>query len=191
MPNDPFSKLPPSASAVTDMTTGDVLFRQGHTSKGLYSVISGRVVLQRVGLSGDIVSLHQAGAQGCLAEASIFSDTYHCDAICAADGQVRRFARQAVLDHIASDPEFALAFTQMLAKQVQAYRFQAEITSIKSAADRVSAAIDAGYLSGTVTEFASRIHLSREACYRALRRLCQQGKLRQDGRGKYRVCAPR
>jgi DNA-binding Lrp family transcriptional regulator len=36
-----------------------------------------------------------------------------------------------------------------------------------------------------VTELATRINLSHEACYRALRGLCDDGRMTRVGRGKY------
>jgi DNA-binding IclR family transcriptional regulator len=57
--------------------------------------------------------------------------------------------------------------------------------AIPSAKARVLAAIQAGYLDATITELATRINLTHEACYRALRTLCDDGHLKQTGRGTY------
>jgi len=65
-----------------EMHKGDVLFRQNQASSGLYRVVSGCVTLQRVGPGGDILTLHRAATGGLFAEASVFSATYHCDALC-------------------------------------------------------------------------------------------------------------
>jgi CRP-like cAMP-binding protein len=184
---DPFTQLPASAIKILDTAVGDILFRQGQKTHGLFTVVTGQVTMQRSGASGDILTLHQAFAGDWLAEASVFSDEYHCDAVCVAGGQVRHIAKQAVLDHIGANPQFAIAFTRVLARQVQSYRFLSEITAIRSASGRVFAAVEAGYLNGTVIAFASRINLTHEACYRALRQLCHRGVLVQEGRGRYRL----
>ncbi len=42
-----------------------------------------------------------------------------------------------------------------------------------------------GKLTGSVTQFASQIGLTKEACYRALRDLSDQGFLIKTGRGRY------
>ena len=60
----------------------------------------------------------------------------------------------------------------MLAIKTQHYRHLIEILAIRSAQARVYAAIEAGYLDGPVADFAARIHLTHEACYRALKDLC-------------------
>jgi hypothetical protein len=102
-------------------------------------------------------------------------------------GDVQHISKAATLKQLSTDKDFALAFTALLARQVQSYRFLLEITAIKSAEERVLAAVAAGYLNGAVTEFATRIHLTHEACYRALRTLCNQGRLMQMGRGQYQL----
>lgn len=166
---------------------GDVLFRQAEPTTGLYRVQRGCVNLRRITMAGDTLTLHRATAGDLFAEASVFSDQYHCDAICTESGAVEHISKVAVLDQLSKNRDFALAFTALLARQVQNYRFLLEITAIKSAEDRVLAAISAGYLDGAITEFATRIHLTQEACYRALRVLCNQGRLSQIGRGQYQL----
>lgn len=187
MLDDPFINLPNAAIRLIPTSTGDVLFRQAEPTKGLYRVQRGCVNLRRITVAGDALTLHRATAGNFFAEASVFSDHYHCDAVCAEGGTVQHISKVAVLDQLSKEKDFALAFTALLAKQVQSYRFLLEITAIKSAEERVLAAVSAGYLDGAVTEFATRIHLTQEVCYRALRALCNQGRLTQVGRGKYQL----
>lgn len=151
----------------------------------MFRVISGCVTLRRTTIAGDMLTLHKATAGGYFAEASIFSRTYHCEAICTAAGKVQKFGKREITALMRSSPEFSAAFSQLLATQVQQYRTHIELLAIRSANGRVMAAIKAGYLETTISEFASRINLSHEACYRALRLLCKDGCLKQVGRGKY------
>lgn len=169
------------------MHKGDVLFRQNQTATGLYRVVSGCVTLQRTGLGGDTLTLHKAVSGGLFAEASVFSATYHCDAICTEVGSVTKIAKPDVVATMHSNPAFSEGFTKLLAVQVQQYRAHIELLAISSAKDRILAAVQAGYFDATVTELATRINLSHEACYRALRRLCDEGRMVQAGRGKYKV----
>ncbi|MFV2052364.1 Crp/Fnr family transcriptional regulator [Aliiroseovarius sp. YM-037] len=187
MNDDPFSDLPDTAVRLIQTSTGDVLFRQAEPVRGLYRVQRGCVTLRRTTVAGDTLTLHRATTGDLFAEASVFSDQYHCDAICAEGGEVQHISKAAVLDQLSKDKDFALAFTALLARQVQSYRFLLEITAIKSAEERVLAAVSAGYLDGAVTEFATRVHLTHEACYRALRALCNKGRLTQLGRGQYQL----
>ena len=185
MLSDPFSHLPPTACRTIDTQKGDVLFRQDQTTSGLYLVVSGYVTLQRTGLGGDILTLHRAASGGLFAEASVFSATYHCDAICTEAGRVVKIAKADVLATMQSSPAFSEGFTRLLAVQVQQYRAHIELLAIQSAKERILVAVQAGYFDATVTELATRINLSHEACYRALRGLCNDGHMVRVGRGKY------
>jgi len=182
---DPFSHFPPDACRTIKMRHGDVLFRQRQSASGMYFVTSGCVTLQRTSSEGDTLTLHRATQGGYFAEASIFSDIYHCDAICTETGTAVEFAKDMVIAKMRSDPAFCESLTQLLAVQVQNYRSHIAIVAIRSAKDRVLAAVQAGYFTSTVTELATRINLTHEACYRALRVLCEDGRLIQIGRGRY------
>lgn len=187
MIHDPFSLLPSEARQRQAMHHREVLFRQGETTKGMYRVVSGSVTLQRTSLIGDTLNLHRAKGGGTFAEASIFSAEYHCDAICTNVGIFEVISKTAVLMALRTNPDFAESFTRMLATLVQHQRSLMEIMAIKSATDRVYAAIQAGYLVGTISEFASRINLTHEASYRALRTLTQKGLINQIARGQYQM----
>lgn len=182
---DPFSHLSATACRTIDMQKGDVLFRQSQKTSGLYRVVSGCVTLQRTGLGGDTLTLHRAVSGGLFAEASVFSATYHCDAICTEAGSVTKIAKADVVATMQSNPAFSEGFTRLLAVQVQQYRAHIELLAIPSAKERILAAVQAGYFDATVTELATRINLSHEACYRALRGLCDDGRMIRIGRGKY------
>ncbi|WP_187431354.1 hypothetical protein ROLI_030360 [Roseobacter fucihabitans] len=185
--NDVFSRLPTLACHKIDMRHEDVLFRQGQPTSGLFRIISGRVTLRRHGENGEVLTLHHAAAGGSFAEASIFSETYHCDAICTAAGSVEKLDKVAVVKLMEADADFSLAFTRHLALQVQHYRAHIEMLSIRSAKERIMVAVQAGYLEASAMELASRINLSHEACYRALTALCNEGRMRRTGRGQYEL----
>jgi len=76
---------------------GQTLFRAGTRSAGLYEVVSGVVRLIRVDRSGREAVLQTASAGETLAEASLFSSAYHCDAIAAAEAVVRLYPKNSVL----------------------------------------------------------------------------------------------
>lgn len=185
MLSDPFSHLPATACRTIDMDKGDVLFQQEQTTSGLYRVVSGRVTLQRTGLGGDTLTLHRVVSGGLFAEASVFSATYHCDAICTEAGSVMKVAKADVVATMQSNPAFSEGFTRLLAVQVQQYRAHIELLAIPSAKERILAAVQVGYFDATVTELATRINLTHEACYRALRALCDDGRMVRTGRGQY------
>jgi CRP-like cAMP-binding protein len=177
--------LPDTAVTVTKIGQNGLLFRQGETTRGFYKVSVGAVILQRRSEAGGTLILHRALAGDFIAEASIFSDVYHCDALCISDTQCIRYDRRAVLSLMRSDPNFTMRFANHLATQVQQYRAHAEILSVRSAKERVIAALYAGYHQGTVTELAGQINLTHEACYRALAALSKEKRVRRVGRGQY------
>jgi CRP-like cAMP-binding protein len=182
---DPFSHLPAKACRTIDMQKSDVLFHQNQPTSGLYRVVCGCVTLQRTGMGGDVLTLHRAMSGGFFAEASVFSATYHCDAICTEAGRVVKIAKADIVSTLQSDPAFAEGFTRLLAVQVQQYCAHIEMLAIPSAKERILVAVQAGYFDASVTELASRINLTHEACYRALRILCRDGRMVQTGRGRY------
>ncbi len=177
--------LPKSALKTISFKRGETLFRQGQQTHGFFRVVSGSVVLQRVTETGDMLVIHRAAEGAYFAEASIFSAVYHCDAVCLSDSTVVCYDRGITLDLMRAGPDFSMQFSQHLATQVQQYRAHSEILAIRSAKHRVLAAVQAGYLTGTVTELAGRINLTHEACYRALSDLCGDGMLHRTSRGKY------
>jgi CRP-like cAMP-binding protein len=115
----------------------------------------------------------------------MYSDHYHCDAVCVASSEVVRVSKQAILLRQREDATFSEALTKRLAMQVQDYRQLLTLHAVKSANERVLLAVASGKLTGSVTLFASQIGLTKEACYRALRDLSDQGLLVKTGRGSY------
>lgn len=177
--------LPNTALKTIAAKRGETLFRQGQRTYGFFRVISGGVTLQRMTETGDILVIHRAAQGDYLAEASVFSDAYHCDAVCISDSKVTCYDRSTILELMRAGSDFSMQFSQHLATQVQQYRAHSEILAIRSAKHRVLAAVQAGYHQGAVTELAGRINLTHEACYRALTDLCRERKLQRVGRGKY------
>ena len=67
------------------LKSGEALFRLGDKTAGLCEVLAGRVRMARVDRSGHEIILYVAGPGETLAEASLFSPAYHCDAIASTD----------------------------------------------------------------------------------------------------------
>src|SRR6516162_7819359 len=80
-----------------ELKAGAALFRRGAKTEGLFEVVAGRVRLMRVDRSGREVVLHVAGPGETLAEASLFSAQYHCDAIANTNATVRIYPKRDVL----------------------------------------------------------------------------------------------
>lgn len=181
----PFDTLDEQSLSRMLFATGEHVFRQGDATKGIFFVGSGSICLTRTTESGNAVSIYHAQAGDMFAEASMYSDHYHCDAVCVAPSEVVRISKQAILLRQRQDATFSEAITKRLAMQVQDYRQLLTLHAVKSANERVLLAVALGKLTGSVTQFASQIGLTKEACYRALKDLSDQKLLIKIGRGRY------
>jgi CRP/FNR family transcriptional regulator, dissimilatory nitrate respiration regulator len=185
--------LSPSVRAAAierTLNAGQTLFRSGGRTAGLYEVIAGRVRLARVDRGGREAVLHVAAPGDTLAEASLFSSTYHCDAIATTDAVVRLYPKAVVLAELERNPKSAQAFTAMLARQVMTLRTRLEQRNIHSARERVRhyLAINAGTdgrtvtLEGTLKDLAGELGLTHEALYRTLADMAGDGEIeRREG----------
>ena len=198
MPNQDW--LPATVrAAASDRTlkAGETLFRLGDKIAGLCEIVKGRVRLARVDRAGHETILHVAGPGDTIAEASLFSPAYHCDAIASTDAVVRIYPKQAVLDAFAREPKAAQAFAATLARQVMNLRARVEQRNIRSARERIRhyLVLNAGAdgrtvaLRGTLKDLAAELGLTHEALYRALAALERAGEIKR-GEGKI-VLGPR
>ncbi len=183
---DPYHRIPATALRRYSVAVGDILFRQSSRTHGLYVVDTGRVHLERVGPNGERFVIDRASPGTSFAEASVFSERYHCDAVVIEAGEIVRIDKGAVLAAFAN-AEFARAFGRQTTQRIQAQRQVMEIVGIRGAQDRVMAGMVAGLLEGKIIDFAARLHLTHEATYRALRALVKQGRITNPSRGVYRL----
>lgn len=156
-------------------------------SRGIVFVKTGRLALIRHTESGVRVTLHVAKAGETVAEASLFSPTYHCDCVAMEQSQTVRLSKTTLLNRIETDTEFSVLLMNRFANQIIGYRRRLELLAIPKAEDRVLEALADGWLTGTVIEFAASIGLTHEATYRALSRLVDRGIVDRHARGKYRL----
>ena len=168
---------------------GQALFHAGSRSVGFYEVISGIIRLIRVDRTGREAVLQTASTGETLAEASLFSPTYHCDAIAATEAVVRFYPKTAVLAELQRNPEITKLFAAMLARQVMALRTRLERRNIHSARERVRHYLTVNVnadgrtvmLSGTLKQLAADLGLTHEALYRTLARMEADGELKRSG----------
>ncbi len=177
-----------AAAIERKLRAGEALFRLGDKSAGFYEVLAGRVRMARVDRAGHEVVLHIAGPGETLAEASLFSPSYHCDAVASTDALVRLYPKSVVLAAFDKEPKAAQAFTATLARQVMNLRTRIEQRNIRSAHERVrhflavSAEADGRTvrLGGTLKDLAAELGLTHEALYRTLAALERAGEIRRS-----------
>src|SRR5215475_13005390 len=108
------------------LASGELLFRQGDWAAAIYKVESGRLRLIRRTVDDHLVILHTARRGEFFAEASLFADAYHCDAVAAAPSSVRVYPKQGVMEAMRTDLALAEAFMARLARQLQQLRARME-----------------------------------------------------------------
>ena len=152
---------------------GEALFRLGDKTAGLCEVICGRVRLARVDRSGHEIVLHVAGPGETIAEASLFSPQYHCDAIASTKRYGADLSEGARCSpHSRRIRKAAQAFSATLARQVMNLRTRIEQRNIRSARERVRhyLALNAGAdgrtveLRGTLKDIAAELGLTTRRC---------------------------
>jgi CRP/FNR family transcriptional regulator, dissimilatory nitrate respiration regulator len=182
--------LPPSlevGSVVRVLAPGELLFRQGDRAAAIYKVESGRLRLIRRTVDDHLVILHTARRGEFFAEASLFAEAYHCDAVAAVQSRVRVYQKAMVMDALRTEPALAEAFMARLAHQLQEIRARMELRNIRSARERVlqylrlrvhnrSIAVE-----GQLQDIAAEIGITREALYRTLAALEAEGCLTRMG----------
>jgi CRP-like cAMP-binding protein len=180
--------LPPSieaGSVIRELAAGEVLFEQGDRAAAIYKVESGRLRLVRRTSDDHPVILHTARRGEFFAEASLFAEAYHCDAVAAAPSRIRVYPKAKVMEALRADPVLAAAFMARLAHQLQELRARMELRNIRSARDRVLQylRLRAGphgrsiAIEGQLQDIAAEIGMTREALYRTLAALEVEGYL--------------
>lgn len=164
---------------------GAHLFRQGDPTVGFFAVHHGVVELTRTTQHGGLVVLHRAGSGDSFAEASLFADRYHCDAVATSTCELTAFPKKETLAALKERDGVAMALLENMSGQVQRYRLLMQLCAIRRADERVLAAMEAGLAPDSWKSFAPQIGLSHETVYRALSALVERGLIRKTGRGTY------
>ena len=151
------------------LRAGDVLFRQGGAVGQLFEVVSGAVRLERHLPSGRPVILGRARSGDWVAEASLFAETYGCDAVAVADAELLAVDRASLRRRLAHDPDALAALLERMAREVHALRARAELLCLPRVADRLDAWLALhGEPRATWRDVAAEIGVSPEALYREL-----------------------
>ena len=166
------------------LAAGDRLFSQGDRTFGIFQVASGRIRLQRITPDGSTVTIHLARADEMFAEASLFSERYHCDAVAEIESEILVYPQAEMTSRLRAEPEALWQFARELAGRLQGMRTRYEIKQIRSAPERVlqwlrmrSGADRVFHIPGTSKDIASELGLTHEAFYRALAALEKEGRI--------------
>jgi len=183
-----FAALKPT---IWTLAAGETLFATGDATRGFFAVRSGQIRLARFGVSGRETVLFVAGPGERFAEASLFAETYHCDAQAMIESTVACFPKTEALSLLQNDAAARLDLTADLARQVMELRSALTLRDVRSARERVLAYLVAqagadgrtAVIKGLLKDVAATIGLAPEVFYRTLAQLEAERVIRRgDGR---------
>ena len=169
-----FERLRELSPTEREFDAGALLFRRGDEVSALHLVLDGEAHLVRHRADGGRLVLQRAAPKTVLAEASVFSERYHCDCVAVVPTRTHAVDRAAVRALLAEDAAFAESWAVHLSHELQTTRLRAEILSLRTVRERLDAwmACNGDRLppKGTWNMIASEIGTSSEALYRELAR---------------------
>ena len=169
-----FDRLHQLSSTELEFDAGALLFRQGDEVSVLHLVLDGEAHLIRHQADGGRLILQRAVPKTVLAEASVFSERYHCDSVAFVPTRTHAVARAAVRALLTEDSVFAESWAHHLSHELQATRLRAEVLRLRTVRERLDAWMawngDGLPQRGTWNTIASEIGTSPEALYRELAR---------------------
>jgi len=178
------SFLTPATSSV-ELCKGEHLFLRRQKPRQMYFVVSGEIVLERVGERGDSVVLQRV-RQGFVAEASLQTSRYHCDAVVTSPGQAIAVPIEPLTAALTSDSDFALRWIGMLNAEVRRLRAQCERMSLKGVGARLLHLIETEGAEGRLPidsglkTLAAELSVTHEALYRAVAVLEKAGTVARE-----------
>ena len=172
MPDDVVDYILAQTKTQRTLRQGTNLFHQGDPVRAIYVVEDGLVELTRHQSDGTSIILQRATGRTVLAEASLYSENYHCDGVVTLPARVFEWPKTAFIKRLQDDENFSKLWARHLAHEVQSARYRSEILSRRTVAERLD-----GWLiwqgntppqKGHWKSVAAQIGVSPEALYREL-----------------------
>jgi CRP/FNR family transcriptional regulator, dissimilatory nitrate respiration regulator len=172
-----------------DLQLAQTVFRAGTPPRNIHFVEEGAVRLVRHGRQGEEVVLHDARPGEFLAEASLDSGRYHCDAVTTQPSVILRAKKADFQRLLMDDADFARTWMALLAVQLRTARARIERLSLRSAEERVRhLLLSEGRgprceleITGSLKELARRLGLTHESLYRTLARMQKDRLIDREG----------
>jgi len=180
-----FARLSPGKNQT--LHKGETLFHQGNAVENIYVVRRGRIKLIRNTVDGNPVVLQLAMAGDIIAEASLFSDEYHCSAVVESQSaELSCFDRHGLLTAFKESPAAAVDIMELFADRIRKLRAILEIRNIRSAKERIYAwfqlesnGTQEVVLQMYYNDVAYQLGLAHETFYRAMKQLENEKKLKK------------
>jgi CRP-like cAMP-binding protein len=168
----------------------EYIFYQGDPAYHIFVVEKGQVKLTRYTIEGRSVVIQTAKAGESFAEAALFSEVYHCNAIATVPSQVIFYPKHQILNTLRQYPEKTEEFIALLAFQVRALRTRLELRNILSARERIlhyfllRATPDNPevVIQDLLKDIAAELGLAHETFYRELAKLEKDGIIQRNGK---------
>lgn len=168
---------------------GSFLFSPGDATKGFYAVLNGSIRVYRVSAKGKEITLEIVGAGNTFAEASLFSERYHCYAEVLKNSTVFLIPKDAFLEMIQTNIQFAATWIHILSLEVINLRHRIEELTLKSPKIRiVSYILLLGEMQNSTLivlpayrkSIATLLDMTHETFYRVSKELEDEGLVRFD-----------
>jgi CRP-like cAMP-binding protein len=185
-PLDTFGPVLRAAARHLRKSAGAAIFLTGQRPTRLFFVASGEAVMSRTDRHGRSLVLQRASG-GFLAEASLSSARYHCDAHSRTAAELVAFPVELLRRAIDTDARTRWAWIAMLAGEIRRQRANAERLALKSVRERLLHRLltegeDGRFvLRTTRKELAAELGVTHEALYRTIGALVRAGELIDDG----------
>lgn len=156
---------------IISLAIGQPLFLTGDRVRSMFVVTEGQIDLVRHTRAGARLTQNRVLPGSVPAEASAYSETYHCDGVARIPSQVRSIPVSAFRDKLHDTPDAADAWAAQLAYALQKARMRSEIRSLKTVAERLDAWLGEDRSlpkKGQIQDLAQVLGVSREALYREL-----------------------
>lgn len=165
--------LKPYVREQLELPSGGYLFHLGDRVSRLFIVDEGVVELTRYQEDGSQLVLQRAGSGEVLAEASVYSRRYHCDAVAIEPTRALAIPKPAFKSALET-ASVARLWTMHLARETQRARFRAELLGRRTVASRLDGWLDweGNDLppKGQWKDLARELAVSPEALYREISR---------------------
>ncbi|MHB1402659.1 MAG: Crp/Fnr family transcriptional regulator [Thiobacillus sp.] len=160
------------------------VFASGEKPASLFWVTAGELQLVRHTPQGERVILQRC-SRGALAEASLFSDRYHCDGEAAVES-LAWVLPLADFHAALTEADFSRAYTMWLSHTIRGLRGQCERLSLPRAEDRVLHYLrEHGRFEREgcpLKTWAGALGMTHEHLYRTLSTLHREGRIRRTAR---------
>lgn len=167
-----FETLALEARRRFSLAPGERLFSREDRVTDVFLLAGGAVNLLRTQSDGKELVIQRAQAGSVLAEGSLYSEAYHCDAVCVVGADLLAVSRKRIRDRLRDDSGLAERWSAYLARELQSSRHRTELLSKNKVSERLAGWLDwnGGRLppKGRWKDLAAEIGVTPEALYREL-----------------------